>query len=114
MEADVGDTIVIHTTNNLGNETTGIHWHGQFQVGSNNMDGPVGVTQCAIPPGSSFTYSFVANPAGSFWYHSHASGQVSGLAVKLIARGLTEKVVPRWTPWSFNYPRQEMGGQLES
>lgn len=39
------------------------------------MDGPVGVTQCGIPPGSSFTYEFTANPAGSFWYHSHAPGQ---------------------------------------
>lgn len=39
------------------------------------MDGPVGVTQCGIPPGSSFTYQFTANPAGSFWYHSHAPGQ---------------------------------------
>ncbi|ORY19189.1 Cupredoxin [Clohesyomyces aquaticus] len=75
VEADLGDTIVVHATNSLGNETTGIHWHGQFQTGSNNMDGPVGVTQCGIPPGSSFTYSFTANPAGSFWYHSHASGQ---------------------------------------
>jgi iron transport multicopper oxidase len=44
-------------------------------LGSNNMDGPVGVTQCPIPPGSSYTYKFTANPAGSFWYHSHASGQ---------------------------------------
>ncbi|KAF2465184.1 putative multicopperoxidase [Lindgomyces ingoldianus] len=75
VEANVGDTIVVHATNSLGNETTGIHWHGQFQTGSVNMDGPVGVTQCGIPPGSSFTYSFQANPAGSYWYHSHASGQ---------------------------------------
>lgn len=43
--------------------------------GSNNMDGPIGVTQCGIPPGSSYTYQFTANPAGSFWYHSHAPGQ---------------------------------------
>ncbi|KAF2684805.1 multicopper oxidase [Lentithecium fluviatile CBS 122367] len=82
VQANVGDTIVVRATNKLGNETTGLHWHGMFQTetyaphqGSNNMDGPVGVTQCGIPSDSSFTYQFTANPAGSFWYHSHASGQ---------------------------------------
>ncbi|OCL11751.1 Ferroxidase [Glonium stellatum] len=75
VEADLGDTIVVNIHNSLGNETTGIHWHGQFQQGTNNMDGPSGVTQCPIPPGSSFTYSFTAEPAGSYWYHSHAPAQ---------------------------------------
>ncbi|KAF2118652.1 Cupredoxin [Lophiotrema nucula] len=60
VEANVGNTIVVHTTNKLGRETMGLHWHGQFQTGTNNMDGPVG---------------FTTNPAGSFWYHFHASGQ---------------------------------------
>lgn len=37
LEADLGDTVIVKVTNNLGNETTGIHWHGQFQQGSANM-----------------------------------------------------------------------------
>ncbi|OCK83102.1 multicopper oxidase [Lepidopterella palustris CBS 459.81] len=75
VEADLGDTISVTVTNSLGNETTGIHWHGQFQEHSNFMDGPPGVTQCPIQPGSSYTYTFTANPAGTYWYHSHAPGQ---------------------------------------
>jgi iron transport multicopper oxidase len=28
LEADVGDTVVVNVYNNLGNETTSIHYHG--------------------------------------------------------------------------------------
>ncbi|ORY09597.1 iron transport multicopper oxidase [Clohesyomyces aquaticus] len=75
IEANVGDTINVRVTNRLGNETTGIHWHGMYQTGSGTMDGPVRVGQCPIFPGDNFVYTFTANPAGSFWYHSHDSGQ---------------------------------------
>lgn len=39
------------------------------------MDGPAGVNQCEIPPGSSFTYNFTINQPGTYWYHSHVMGQ---------------------------------------
>ncbi|KAJ4373145.1 hypothetical protein N0V83_003436 [Neocucurbitaria cava] len=39
------------------------------------MDGPVGVSQCSIPPGSSFTYNFTIDQPGTYWYHSHERGQ---------------------------------------
>jgi iron transport multicopper oxidase len=58
IEATVGDTVVVHVTNNLGNETSGLHFHGIDQKGSQVMDGPSGATQCPIPPGSNFTYTF--------------------------------------------------------
>lgn len=58
IEATVGDRVVVHVTNSLGTESTSIHFHGISQIGSQVMDGPSGVTQCPIPPGSSFTYSF--------------------------------------------------------
>src|SRR5271163_1698012 len=51
IEATVGDTVVVHLTNNLGNESTSLHFHGISQKGSQVMDGPSGVTQCPIPPG---------------------------------------------------------------
>ncbi len=35
------------------------------------MDGTAGVTQCPIAPNSSFQYSFSADVAGTYWYHSH-------------------------------------------
>lgn len=49
------------------------------------MDGVPGVTQCPIPPGGTFTYSFVADLYGSSWYHSHYSGmdRFSNLTNKL-------------------------------
>ncbi|KUJ21486.1 multicopper oxidase [Mollisia scopiformis] len=75
IEANLGDTIIVHVYNGLVNETTGIHFHGQTQTGTGTMDGPSGVNQCSIPPGGTFTYNFTANPAGSFWYHSHNKGQ---------------------------------------
>ncbi|KAF2140132.1 multicopper oxidase [Aplosporella prunicola CBS 121167] len=75
LEADVGDTITVNVKNALGNETTGIHWHGMWMRGQNEQDGANGVTQCSIPPGDSLTYSFTAYPAGTFWYHSHEKGQ---------------------------------------
>lgn len=41
-----------------------------FDIGTNEMDGAVGFTQCAIPPGSNFTFEFQIddNQAGTFWY----------------------------------------------
>lgn len=58
IRANVGDTVVVNIKNNLGNQTTGIHFHGIHQIGSNEMDGPTGVTQCPVPPGNTLTYSF--------------------------------------------------------
>jgi iron transport multicopper oxidase len=58
IEANVGDTILVNAHNNLGNQTTSLHFHGLFMNGSNHMDGPSQVTQCPIPPGSSFLYNF--------------------------------------------------------
>ena len=46
IKADLGDTIIVKINNKLGNETTGIHFHGMSQRGTNHMDGPSGVTQC--------------------------------------------------------------------
>jgi iron transport multicopper oxidase len=58
INVDKGDQVVVHIHNNLGNETTTMHWHGLYQEGTNNMDGPSMVTQCPIQPGSSYTYKF--------------------------------------------------------
>src|SRR5699024_11580605 len=37
----------------------------------NKMDGVPGLTQDAVQPGESFTYEFIANDPGTYWYHSH-------------------------------------------
>lgn len=58
IEADVGDDIVVNVHNQLGNQSTSLHFHGLYMNGSTHMDGPSQVSQCAIPPGQSFTYRF--------------------------------------------------------
>ncbi|KAI0879111.1 Cupredoxin [Hypoxylon argillaceum] len=75
IEAAVGDTVVVNLLNSLGNETTGMHFHGINQINSNFMDGAVGSSQCPLPPSYSISYSFTANEAGTYWYHSHSMGQ---------------------------------------
>ncbi|KAK0649983.1 Cupredoxin [Cercophora newfieldiana] len=75
VEATVGDIVEITVNNKLGNETTGIHWHGLHQIGTSHMDGAAHVTQCPIPPGSSFKYRFWLDQAGTYWYHSHTGSQ---------------------------------------
>src|ERR1700761_3563697 len=50
IHVNLGDRLIVHVTNSLGNETTTIHWHGIYQHGSNDMDGPSMVTQCPISP----------------------------------------------------------------
>jgi FtsP/CotA-like multicopper oxidase with cupredoxin domain len=54
---------------------TSIHWHGLRQFGTPTMDGVEGVAREPIAPGGSFVYDFVAEPAGTHWYHSHVGVQ---------------------------------------
>jgi len=68
-----GDQIRVVVKNELPDPTT-IHWHG-VEV-PNAMDGVPGVTQNPIQPGETFTYEFIAKPAGTFMYHSHFEGDI--------------------------------------
>ena len=67
-----GDLVVVHVVNHLSFGIT-IHWHG-IDV-PNSQDGVAGLTQNAIQPGQTYTYRFVANDPGTYWYHSHAFSQ---------------------------------------
>ena len=64
-----GDLVRVTLRNALPVPTT-IHWHGVNLPPA--MDGPAGLNQAAVEPGAEFVYEFVATPAGSRWYHSHA------------------------------------------
>ncbi len=46
-----------------------LHWHGVDVP--NAEDGVAGVTQDAVAPGGTHVYRFVAEDAGTYWYHSH-------------------------------------------
>jgi iron transport multicopper oxidase len=67
IDATAGDTVVINLNNKLGNQTTGLHFHGINQIPTADMDGPSGVTQCAIAPDSSVKYQFTADAPGTYW-----------------------------------------------
>lgn len=58
MTATVGDRVVVNVDNQLGNQSTTLHFHGLYMNGSTHMDGPEMVSQCGIPTGSQFTYNF--------------------------------------------------------
>jgi iron transport multicopper oxidase len=75
IQANKGDRVKVVLTNNLGNQTTGLHFHGINQVSTNYMDGPSFATQCPLAPGKTMTYKFVADEPGTYWYHSHNMGQ---------------------------------------
>ncbi|KAJ5261097.1 extracellular dihydrogeodin oxidase/laccase [Penicillium angulare] len=69
--ADCGDTVVVHVTNSLQNNGTGLHFHGIRQNFTNQMDGVPSITQCPIAPGDSYTYRWRAIEYGTGWYHSY-------------------------------------------
>ncbi|KAK6580054.1 hypothetical protein PZA11_007076 [Diplocarpon coronariae] len=75
IQATAGDNVIINVFNNLGDESTSIHFHGIDQSGTQFSDGPSGVTQCPIPPGASLKYDFIVDKPGTYWYHSHNRGQ---------------------------------------
>ncbi|WP_458207919.1 multicopper oxidase family protein [Haladaptatus sp. NG-SE-30] len=68
-----GDVARVDLQNQLPEETT-IHWHG-VPV-SNPMDGVPNVTQKPIQPNSTYSYKFRAEPAGTYFYHSHVGLQL--------------------------------------
>jgi manganese oxidase len=74
-----GDKVRI-IVNNQMTQSTAIHFHGVHTP--NGMDGVPFVTQPPIKPGASYTYEFVAKPAGTHMYHSHHN------AMEQVTRGL--------------------------
>ncbi|ATY65915.1 ferro-O2-oxidoreductase [Cordyceps militaris] len=90
IEARPGDELVINVYNHVENDTEGIavHWHGLIMNGANDMDGVVGVTQCAIVQNNNFTYHFTLDNKqhGTYWYHAHshlqrADGLYGGIVI---------------------------------
>lgn len=68
IEAEVGDRLIVHFTNDLPEETT-VHWHGvelpARMDGSNIAQLPVAAN------GGTFTYEFDLLTASTYWYHPH-------------------------------------------
>ncbi len=78
ITATQGDLIEVTLRNvDIGAGVT-LHWHG-YDVPAGD-DGAPGLTQDAVKPGQEYTYRFLADQVGTYWYHTH---EVSDQGVKL-------------------------------
>ncbi|PYI26982.1 hypothetical protein BP00DRAFT_429842 [Aspergillus indologenus CBS 114.80] len=75
IDVHIGDNLVVDVYNALGNQSTGIHWHGFHQNYNTFMDGVPDITQCPIKPKQRMRYVIPVNQTGTYWYHSHQEGQ---------------------------------------
>ncbi len=69
IDVTEGQLLEVHLTNASVPDGISLHWHGVDVP--NAEDGVAGVTQDAVGVGEQHTYRFVADHAGTFWYHSH-------------------------------------------
>ncbi len=72
IDMNLGETLRVNFTNNLGEDTT-IHWHGVDAPA--DMDGSH-ISQLTIPDGGTFTYQFEMLTPGIKWYHPHVRTDV--------------------------------------
>ncbi|MDJ0682419.1 MAG: multicopper oxidase family protein [Xenococcaceae cyanobacterium MO_167.B52] len=95
LEAQPGDKVRIHFTNNLS-QPTNLHYHGLHISPTGSADNVF----LRINPGEKFNYEFdiaQTQPAGTFWYHPHLHGLVAeqlfgGLAGLFIVRGKEDEI----------------------
>jgi FtsP/CotA-like multicopper oxidase with cupredoxin domain len=78
IRAAIGQLVQVRLVNESVPDGVTLHWHGVDVP--NADDGVAGVTQDAVGVGQEFTYRFVAEQVGTFWYHSHqlSHQQVTG------------------------------------
>ncbi|MEU0171418.1 multicopper oxidase family protein [Streptomyces iakyrus] len=84
IRLSVGDTLAAGLSNQLPDSTTtSIHWHGLAL--RSDMDGVPPVTQTAVRAGSTFTYRFITDHPGTYFFHPHVGVQLDrGLYAPLI------------------------------
>ncbi|KAK7537359.1 laccase [Phyllosticta citribraziliensis] len=88
LQADWGDTMVVHVKNSMQDNGTSIHFHGLRQLNTNGYDGVNGLTECPIAAGDSRTYRFKCSQYGTSWYHSHFTAQYGdGVVGAIVIRG---------------------------
>jgi FtsP/CotA-like multicopper oxidase with cupredoxin domain len=84
IRISAGDTLAAELSNQLPDRTpTSIHWHGIAL--RSDMDGVPPVTQTAVRAGAGFTYRFIADAPGTYFFHPHVGVQLDrGLYAPLI------------------------------
>jgi FtsP/CotA-like multicopper oxidase with cupredoxin domain len=113
IRAKLGDRVVVRFENRLPESTT-IHWHG---VRVPNMSDGTPTTQKEVAPGAEFTYEFIAEDAGTFWYHPHVRGDVQverGLYGMLIVAGGPEVPVHADRAFVLDDVKLEASGALST
>lgn len=96
IAATQGQLVEVHLKNQSVLYGVTLHWHG-IDV-PNAMDGVAGVTQNEVPIGGEFTYRFVADQVGTYWYHAHqtsdaeVAGGLFGALVVQPRQGVPEPV----------------------
>lgn len=71
IEAEIGDTVRVTTTNKMHDGTAiSIHYHGITQKDTPYADG-AGTVACSVAMGETRVDEWIADHAGTFWYHSH-------------------------------------------
>ena len=89
-----GDRVRVTLTNQLPESTT-IHWHG-LPVPL-HVDGVPGVSQGPVGIGQEYTYDFVADRPGTYWYHPHYDLQIDrGLVAPLIVYPKDKTADPKY------------------
>ena len=78
IRARKGQLVQVTLVNDNVPDGVTLHWHGMDVP--NAEDGVAGITQDAVRRGGTYVYRFVAQDAGTYWYHSH---QVSHEQVRL-------------------------------
>ncbi|MET7897891.1 multicopper oxidase family protein [Streptomyces mirabilis] len=84
LRVSAGDQIAATLSNQLPDKTTtSVHWHGIAL--RNDMDGAPPATQSAVRAGSNFTYRFLTDAPGTYFFHPHIGVQLDrGLYAPLI------------------------------
>jgi FtsP/CotA-like multicopper oxidase with cupredoxin domain len=77
LRVNQGELLRVTLVNESVSDGVTLHWHGVDLP--NAEDGVAGVTQDAVEIGNRHTYQFLAEDAGTYWYHSH---QVSHVQVR--------------------------------
>jgi L-ascorbate oxidase len=95
LEGKVGDRVRITIVNKV-DEPTAMHWHGIKQLGTPWADGVPYVSQCPIPPGGTYVYTFTLDTPGTLWWHSHYELQKSSLYGAIIVHGDEDALVSRY------------------
>ncbi len=86
IEAQVGNRLIVHFRNELGDRESSVHWHGlRLPIAMDGVE--------AVAAGASFDYDFPLLDAGLFWYHPHiqTDEQIElGLQGQLLVHGADE------------------------